>query len=92
MTRITLIVELVDERNEPVPPGTPSAKVLLTNLYNRAQPLSRYELTDRFVAQPPAPDHGHLRAAVEGRSDEGDAGCSARAWSLTPWRASPRST
>ena len=64
------IVELVDERNAPVPPGTPSAKVLLTNLSNRAQPLIRYELTDRFVEQPPAPDHGHLRATVEGRADE----------------------
>ena len=64
------IVELVDEHNKPVPPGTPSAKVLLTNLYNRAQPLIRYELTDRFVEQPPAPDHGHLRATVEGRADE----------------------
>ena len=64
------IVELVDEHNEPVPPGTPSARVLLTNLYNRVQPLIRYELTDRFVEQPPAPDHGHLRATVEGRADE----------------------
>ncbi len=64
------IVELVDEHNEPVPPGTPSAKVLLTNLSNRVQPLIRYELTDRFVEQPPAPDHGHLRATVEGRADE----------------------
>jgi phenylacetate-coenzyme A ligase PaaK-like adenylate-forming protein len=64
------IVELVDEHNEPAPPGTPSAKVLLTNLSNRAQPLIRYELTDRFVEQPPAPDHGHLRAIVQGRSDE----------------------
>jgi phenylacetate-coenzyme A ligase PaaK-like adenylate-forming protein len=64
------IVELVDAQNRPVPPGTLSAKVLLTNLSNRAQPLIRYELTDRFVAQPAAPDHGHLRATVEGRADE----------------------
>ena len=64
------IVELVDERNEPVSPGRPSVKVLLTNLYNRVQPLIRYELTDWFVERPPAPDHGHLRATVEGRSDD----------------------
>jgi len=64
------IVELVDAENRPVPPGVPSAKVLLTNLYYRTQPLIRYELTDSFVRQPDAPDHGHLRAKVRGRSDE----------------------
>jgi phenylacetate-CoA ligase len=64
------IAELVDKHNRPVPPGTPSAKVLVTNLYNLAQPLIRYELTDSFVEEPAAPDHGHLRATVSGRSDE----------------------
>jgi phenylacetate-coenzyme A ligase PaaK-like adenylate-forming protein len=64
------IVELVDEANQPVPDGTPSAKVLLTNLANRLQPLIRYELTDRFVRVPPTPGLGHLRARVEGRSDD----------------------
>jgi phenylacetate-CoA ligase len=64
------IVELVDAENRPVPPGVPSAKVLLTNLYNRTQPLIRYELTDSFIQQPDAPDHGHLRAKVRGRADE----------------------
>ena len=65
------IAELVDERYRPVPPGTPSARVLVTNLYNRVQPLIRYELTDSFTRQPDARQHGgHLRAMVEGRSDE----------------------
>jgi phenylacetate-CoA ligase len=64
------IVELVDAENRPVAPGVPSAKVLVTNLYNRAQPLIRYELTDTFVRQPDAPEHGHLRAQVRGRADE----------------------
>ena len=64
------ITELVDERNRPVPPGTPSAKVLLTNLSNRMQPLIRYEINDSFVRQPDAREHGHLRATVMGRSDE----------------------
>jgi phenylacetate-CoA ligase len=62
------IVELVDEQGRPVPPGTPSAKVLVTNLMNPAQPLIRYELEDRFVAQPGT--SGHLRVTVEGRSDD----------------------
>jgi phenylacetate-coenzyme A ligase PaaK-like adenylate-forming protein len=64
------IVELVDAQNRPVPPGTPSEKILVTNLANRIQPLVRYEITDRFVRHPAAPDHGHLRATVEGRSDD----------------------
>jgi phenylacetate-coenzyme A ligase PaaK-like adenylate-forming protein len=42
----TLILEIVDERNRPVPAGTPGRKVLLTNLWNRVQPLIRYELAD----------------------------------------------
>jgi phenylacetate-coenzyme A ligase PaaK-like adenylate-forming protein len=61
------LVELVDEDNQPVPDGTPSAKALITNLHNLTQPLIRYELTDRFVRHP---DAGWLRATVEGRADE----------------------
>lgn len=64
------IVELVDADGTPVEPGTPSARVLVTTLRNRAQPLIRYELTDRLLALPAAPDHGHLRVAVHGRDDE----------------------
>jgi phenylacetate-CoA ligase len=49
------IAELVDADNQPVPDGTPSAEVLLTNLYNHTQPLIRYELADRFTRHPPGP-------------------------------------
>jgi phenylacetate-CoA ligase len=64
------LTELVDQDNQPVPDGTPSAKVLLTSLYNYTQPLIRYELTDRFTRHPASPGHGHLRATVEGRADD----------------------
>ncbi len=64
------IIELVDRENLPVPDGATSDKVLITNLFNRVQPLIRYELTDRFTRQPPAPDHGFTQATVEGRSDD----------------------
>jgi phenylacetate-CoA ligase len=64
------LAELVDQDNRPVPDGTPSAKVLLTNLYNHTQPLIRYELTDRFTRHPADPDSGYLRATVEGRADD----------------------
>jgi phenylacetate-CoA ligase len=64
------IVELVDDAGRPVPPGTASAKVLVTNLYNHLQPLIRYELNDSFTRQPDDSSHGHLRVSVEGRADE----------------------
>ena len=64
------IVELVDADNKAVAEGVPSAKVLLTNLYNVAQPLIRYELTDSFIRQGDAADHGYLRARVQGRNDD----------------------
>ena len=64
------IVELVDADNRPVPPGVPSAKVLVTNLTNLIQPLIRYELNDVFIRLPNALAHGHLRARAQGRSDE----------------------
>ena len=64
------IVELVDEHDRPVPPGVPSAKVLLTNISNPLQPLIRYELTDSFVRQPDASTDGHLRVRVDGRRDD----------------------
>jgi phenylacetate-CoA ligase len=64
------IIELVDERNRPVPSGACSAKVLITNLSNRVQPLVRYEMSDSFIRQPDTPASGHLRAVVEGRADD----------------------
>lgn len=40
------ILEVVDEHNQAVPPGTPGKKVLITNLANRVQPIIRYEVGD----------------------------------------------
>lgn len=61
--------ELVDEHNQPVADGTSSAKVLVTNLHNRTQPLIRYELTDHFTRQPAA-SGPYLSATVDGRGDD----------------------
>lgn len=41
-----VIFEVVDAQNRPVPPGTYGDKLLLTVLFNRTQPLIRYELSD----------------------------------------------
>src|SRR5215470_4250314 len=64
------LAELVDQDNNPVPAGVPSAKVLVTNLHNLTQPLVRYELTDRFTRPAGTPAAGWLRASVDGRADE----------------------
>ena len=39
------VLELLNEKNEPVKPGYPG-QVVLTNLYNRCQPLIRYRMND----------------------------------------------
>jgi phenylacetate-coenzyme A ligase PaaK-like adenylate-forming protein len=64
------LAELVDDDNNPVPAGVPSAKVLVTNLHNLTQPLIRYELTDRFTRPQATPAAGWLRACIDGRADE----------------------
>ena len=65
------VVEIVDDRNRPVPPGTAGAKVLVTNLENRTLPLIRYELADRVIESPePNPagrPYRHL-AGIDGRT------------------------
>ena len=65
------VVEIVDEHDRPVPPGTAGAKVLVTNLENRTLPLIRYALEDRVVESPdPNPagrPYRHL-AAIDGRT------------------------
>jgi phenylacetate-CoA ligase len=68
-----VVVEVVDERNQPVPPGTQGYKVLVTNLVNRTQPLIRYELSDSVVlAGGPDPAGLPFRriARIDGRSDD----------------------
>ncbi len=68
-----LIVEPVDLDGQPVPAGERSAKVYLTNLYNRTLPLIRYEITDEVTVVPePCPcGSAHRRIAdIQGRLDD----------------------
>ncbi|HWE35258.1 MAG TPA: phenylacetate--CoA ligase family protein [Isosphaeraceae bacterium] len=67
------ILEVVDDRNRPVPPGRPGSKVLITNLYNTVQPFLRYELADVVTVSPtPCPCGSPLPLVlkVEGRTDD----------------------
>lgn len=65
-----VILEPVDARGRPTPPGRASHTVLLTNLANRAQPLIRYDLGDATTMRPdPCPCGSPLPAMrVAGRS------------------------
>jgi phenylacetate-coenzyme A ligase PaaK-like adenylate-forming protein len=68
-----VIVEPVDEDGRPVAPGERSAKVYVTNLFNRVLPVIRYEITDEVTLLPePCPcGSGHRRIAdVQGRLDD----------------------
>ncbi|HUR73822.1 MAG TPA: AMP-binding protein [Sporichthya sp.] len=68
-----VILEVVDEDGAPVPDGEPGARVLVTNLFNFAQPIIRFALTDIVSIDPkPCPCGRASRriTAVEGRSDD----------------------
>ena len=67
------IFELVDAAGRPAPPGAQASKVYITPLFNRAQPLIRYELTDELtLIDEPCPCGSPLRRIddVEGRADD----------------------
>ncbi len=67
------IVEVVDENNRPVPPGTYGAKLLVTNLFNRTQPLIRYEISDSVcLGSDVGPKGGPFRRidGVQGRTED----------------------
>jgi len=68
-----VITEVVDERDRPAPAGTAGAKLLVTVLFSRTQPLIRYEMSDRLVLATSACDCGlpfGLVAAIEGRAED----------------------
>jgi phenylacetate-coenzyme A ligase PaaK-like adenylate-forming protein len=48
----TVMMEVVDDDYRPVADGTMGTRYLLTNLYNRVQPLIRYEVTDMLCKVP----------------------------------------
>jgi putative adenylate-forming enzyme len=66
-------VEVVDDEYRPVPAGEPGSRLLLTNLFNRTQPLIRYELEDLVTLSPEPCPCGRpfpLLESVDGRSDD----------------------
>jgi phenylacetate-coenzyme A ligase PaaK-like adenylate-forming protein len=69
----TTLVENVDIDGQPVPPGQPGARLLVTNLYNLVQPLLRLEVTDVVTLDPNPCPCGRILArmnTIYGRSDD----------------------
>jgi phenylacetate-CoA ligase len=67
------IVEVVDEKNRPVPPGVYGDKLLLTVLFNYTQPLIRYELSDSLrlaIDSCPCDSPYPLIEDIQGRNEE----------------------
>jgi len=68
-----VITEVVDDRNRPVPPGVAGAKVLVTVLFSRTQPLIRYEMSDTIRLSDARCDCGRalgMVEVVEGRAED----------------------
>lgn len=67
-----VLLEPVDAERRPVPPGVPSASVLLTNLVNRIAPIIRYDLGDSVCVhtEPCACGNPRPVVSVVGRCDD----------------------
>ncbi|MBN2514558.1 MAG: phenylacetate--CoA ligase family protein [Deltaproteobacteria bacterium] len=67
------IVEVVDEKNKPVPDGSPGMKILFTNLYQYTQPVIRYEISDMVTISSETCPCGcpfQRIVSIEGRNDD----------------------
>lgn len=67
------VVEVVDDRNRPVPPGEHGAKVLVSVFASWTQPLIRYEMTDsvRLAPEPcPCGRPFALIDSIRGRAED----------------------
>jgi phenylacetate-coenzyme A ligase PaaK-like adenylate-forming protein len=67
-----LLTEPIDATGQPVPPGSRSEALLVTNLANFVQPVIRYQLGDSVVLSRETCWRGSPleTISVEGRSDE----------------------
>ncbi len=73
LTEDTAVFEVVDEANDPVPPGVRGSKLLLTMLTNRVLPLIRYEISDLLTVSEEVCACGRPYkriVAMEGRREE----------------------
>ena len=64
----TLLVELLDDTNQPVKRGA-LGRVVVTSLFNEAMPFIRYDLGDMAIQGDPTSTH-HTLLSVEGRKND----------------------
>lgn len=68
-----VILEVVDNDNKPVPPGTYGSKVLATVLWNHTLPFIRYEVSDHLKLSPepcPCGRPFQLIKEIQGREEQ----------------------
>lgn len=70
-----VIVEIVDQHNQPVAPGKRGEKMLVTVLFSRTVPLIRYEISDSVMLADPAStcECGKpfaMLAGIQGRAED----------------------
>ena len=68
-----VLIEVVDADNQPAPPGTYGAKLLVTTLFSRTMPLIRYELSDSVrlsTALCPVDRPFGLISGIQGRAED----------------------
>ncbi len=68
-----VLAEVVDEHNQPVPPWQYGAKLIITTLFSRTQPLIRYELKDSVrihAAEPGDPLPFMVMENIQGREED----------------------
>jgi putative adenylate-forming enzyme len=68
-----VIPEMLDEHDRPVPPGVIGAKLVVTVLFSRTQPLIRYEMSDRVARSAERCDCSlpfDLLDTIEGRAED----------------------
>ena len=68
-----LVFEPVDAGHRPVPAGTESHTVLVSNLANRVQPILRYDLGDSVLQRPDPCPCGNVLPAIRVRGRTADA-------------------
>ncbi|WP_281310762.1 phenylacetate--CoA ligase family protein [Flavobacterium flavigenum] len=65
----TLFVEILDENNKPVPHGT-EGKIVITSLYNKANPFIRYEIGDIGILDEKSTPQKPILKKLVGRTND----------------------
>ncbi|MEJ6663470.1 MAG: phenylacetate--CoA ligase family protein [Flavobacteriaceae bacterium] len=64
-----LYLELLDQEGQPVPTGT-QGRIVVTDLYNKAHPLIRYDIGDLAIAHPDSTPTNPILSRLIGRTND----------------------